>query len=329
MNRKGSEYYIKGIKAGDKYILGKAITLMESELGVDRLLSVEILRNLSAKSSNSFRIGITGVPGVGKSTFIEAFGGYLISIGKKVAVLAVDPSSEKTGGSILGDKTRMSTLSNNELAFIRPSPTKNTLGGVSSATRENILLCEAAGYDVIIIETVGVGQSETHVRNMVDFFLLLMLPGAGDELQGIKKGIMEMADGLIINKADGSNLIMAKQAQSDYKNALHMFPPTESGWIPKVDICSSLEKTGLKGVWDIIISHRELLDQKDLLNDMRNNQNVTWFREQISQSLLSHFFADENNLQLKRQLEKEISQGKIGTKESLSLLMEKAFAIGD
>ena len=321
--------FVSKITAGDIPFLSRAITLVESTNEVHQEKANAILERCLPYANKSVRIGITGIPGVGKSTFIEAFGGYLISIGEKVAVLAVDPSSEKTGGSILGDKTRTSTLSNNELAFIRPSPTKNTLGGVSSATRENILLCEAAGYDVIIIETVGVGQSETHVRNMVDFFLLLMLPGAGDELQGIKKGIMEMADGLIINKADGSNLIMAKQAQSDYKNALHMFPPTESGWIPKVDICSSLEKTGLKGVWDIIISHRELLDQKDLLNDMRNNQNVTWFREQISQSLLSHFFADENNLQLKRQLEKEISQGKIGPKESLSLLMEKAFAIGD
>ena len=329
MNRKESEYYINGVKSGDKYILGKAITLMESELSVDRQLSLEVLRKLSSKSSNSYRIGITGVPGVGKSTFIEAFGDYLISIRKKVAVLAVDPSSEKTGGSILGDKTRMSALSNNVAAFIRPSPTKNTLGGVSSATRENILLCEAAGYDVIIVETVGVGQSETHVRNMVDFFLLMMLPGAGDELQGIKKGIMEMADGLMINKADGSNLIMAKQAQSDYKNALHMFPPTESGWIPQVDICSSLEKTGLKGAWDMISNHRELLSQKDLLIEMRSNQNITWFREQISHSLMSQFFADEKKLHLKKDLEKEISQGKIGPKEALNLLMQRAFSFGD
>jgi LAO/AO transport system kinase len=329
MNRQENKYYIDGIQAGDKYILGKAITLMESELNSDQLLATEVLKELISKTGKSIRLGITGVPGVGKSTFIEAFGDYLISSGKKVAVLAVDPSSEKTGGSILGDKTRMSSLSNNEGAFIRPSPTKNTLGGVSSATRENILLCEAAGYDVIIVETVGVGQSETHVRNMVDFFLLMMLPGAGDELQGIKKGIMEMADGLIINKADGSNLIMAKQAQSDYKNALHMFPPTESGWIPQVNICSSLEKTGLKGAWDMISNHRELLTQKDQLIEMRNNQNITWFREQISHSLLNHFLSNKNNLQLKCQLEKEISQGKVGPKEALNLLMQRAFSFGD
>jgi LAO/AO transport system kinase len=325
MNRKESEYYINGVKFGDRYILGKTISLIESELSVDRMLSTEILTELALNRSNSFRIGITGVPGVGKSTFIEAFGEYLISIGKKVAVLAVDPSSEKTGGSILGDKTRMSSLSNNDHAFIRPSPTKNTLGGVASSTRENILLCEAAGYDVIIVETVGVGQSETQVRNMVDFFLLLMLPGAGDELQGIKKGIMEMADGLMINKAEGSNLMIAKQAQSEYKNALHMFPPTESGWIPQVDICSSLEKTGLKDAWDMIMSHNELLSQKDLLLEMRNNQNITWFREQISQSLMSHFFVNENNLELKKELEMEINIGGITPKEALARLLEGIF----
>lgn len=323
MHRKESQYYINGVKAGDKYILSKAITLMESELSFDRLLAIEILRELSLNSSHSIRIGITGVPGVGKSTFIETFGNYLISIGKKVAVLAVDPSSEKTGGSILGDKTRMSSLSNNDSAFIRPSPTKNTLGGVSSATRENILLCEAAGYDVIIVETVGVGQSETHVRNMVDFFLLLMLPGAGDELQGIKKGIMEMADGLIINKADGSNLMLAKQAMSDYKNALHMFSPTESGWIPKVEICSALKKTGIDEVWKMIVDHRKLLTETKLLSEIRGNQNIDWFREQLSKSLLNQFLVSKNNRELKGKLENEINEGRLLPKEALDKLLNR------
>lgn len=298
---------------------------MESDLSSDKQLSSEVLKKLGSKTGNAIRLGVTGVPGVGKSTFIEAFGEYLISLGKKVAVLAVDPSSERTGGSILGDKTRMSSLSINDNAFIRPSPTKNTLGGVSNSTRENILLCEVAGYDVIIVETVGVGQSETHVRNMVDFFLLMMLPGAGDELQGIKKGIMEMADGLIINKADGSNLIHAKQAKADYKNALHMFSPSESGWIPKVELCSSLEITGIDEVWKMIVDHRKLLAQKELLSKIRGSQNIDWFREQISKSLVDQFLADKKNMVLKNDLEERIQRGELLPREALSQLMERFF----
>jgi LAO/AO transport system kinase len=216
----------------------------------------------------------------------------------------------------------MNNLSTNANAFIRPSPAKGALGGVSGATRENIILFEAAGYNVIIVETVGVGQSETLVRGMVDFFLLLMLPGAGDELQGIKKGIMEMADGLVINKADGGELTKAKQAQTDYKNALHLFSPTVSGWIPQVKICSSLDKTGIDEVWKMISDFVELLNKNDFLSKNRSDQNMTWFREQIPQNLMNEVFKNENNLELKGELEEQIKEGKLIPKEALSQLIK-------
>ncbi len=234
-----AEEYAKGIRNGDRLILSRAITVVESSLASDQKLSADLIELLLPETGKARRIGITGVPGVGKSTFIEAFGMYLVNQHHKVAVLTVDPSSTKTRGSILGDKTRMEELSRHPDAYIRPSATGSTLGGVANATREAMLLCEAAGFDIILVETVGVGQSEIAVRNMVDFFLLLMRAGAGDELQGIKKGIMEMADGLAITKADGDNVMASRQARASYENAFHLFPPNPSGWRPKVSGNSS------------------------------------------------------------------------------------------
>lgn len=323
--RNTSSYYIDGILEGDKFVLSKAITLVESSLKDDIQLSIRILRGVSSQAKSSKRIGITGVPGVGKSTFIESFGTYLIGQGKKIAVLAIDPSSNLSGGSILGDKTRMNSLSRNEQAFIRPSPTRNTLGGVTNHTRENILLCEAAGYDTIIVETVGVGQSETLVRGMVDFFLLLMLPGAGDDLQGIKKGIMEMADGILINKADGQNLQKAKQAMTDYKNALHLFSKASSGWSPQVKICSALENTGIEQAWGMIADHHQLMSENGSLDKLRKEQNLAWFKEQIAHTLIGHIFANDENLSTMNQLEQEVLSGKLSPKEAIVQLTEQLF----
>ncbi len=247
-----ADEYIKGILAGNRTLLSKAITLVESSLPKHQEIAQQIIEQCIQYAGKSIRLGITGVPGVGKSTFIESLGIYLTGQGHQLAVLAIDPSSEKTKGSILGDKTRMEKLSVDKNAFIRPSPSAGSLGGVARKTKEIIILCEAAGFDTIIVETVGVGQSETAVHSMVDFFLLLMLAGAGDELQGIKRGIMEMADALVINKADGDNVKKAKLAQLEYKNALHLFPPSESGWIPTVNTCSSLNNKGIEEVWKVI-----------------------------------------------------------------------------
>ena len=252
-----AEELITGILEGDKAALSRAITLVESTNPEHLEKANEVIKGCLPHANNSIRIGITGVPGVGKSTFIEAFGTHLTALGKKVAVLAVDPSSSISHGSILGDKTRMEELVKDKKAFIRPSASGGTLGGVARKTREAIILCEACGFDTIIIETVGVGQSETAVHSMVDFFLLLKISGAGDELQGIKRGIMEMTDTIVINKADGDNIVKAKLAKSEFNRALHLFPPKSSGWMPKVTTCSAYEKTGIDGIWDIITEYIE------------------------------------------------------------------------
>ncbi|MDH4058965.1 MAG: methylmalonyl Co-A mutase-associated GTPase MeaB, partial [Cyclobacteriaceae bacterium] len=252
-SRLNANEYLEGIAKGDRVILAKAITLAESQLAADKKLYDSILDKVLARTGKSIRIGITGVPGVGKSTFIEAFGKYIIqNHNKRVAVLTVDPSSQLTKGSILGDKTRMEDLAKNPMAFIRPSSSGETLGGITHRTREAIHLCEAAGFNVIIVETVGVGQSETAVKKIIDFFLLLMLAGAGDELQGIKKGIMEMADCLAITKADGDNKKKATEAQAEFKHALHLFRSDESGWIPKVLTCSALKNEGIDSLWNTV-----------------------------------------------------------------------------
>ena len=276
---------ITNIKAGDTIVLSKVITLCESTLESEQKIAQNIITNLSEKSKKSIRIGITGVPGVGKSTFINSFGKMLTNLGKKVAVLAIDPTSEKTHGSILGDKSRMNELANDKNAFIRPSPAGRTLGGVAAKTRENILLCEAAGFEVILIETVGVGQNETTVSNLVDFFLLLMLSGAGDELQGIKRGIIEMADVILINKADGDNVQKAKNAMLQYKSALHLFPVNANGWKVEVNTCSGLEKIGLEEIWETIEKHNSQMKENSYFTKNRKEQNIYWLHNQIKEEL--------------------------------------------
>lgn len=273
----------KGICSGDRTLLARAITMAESTKQVDQKKISSLLKRLLPRTGKSIRIGITGVPGVGKSTFIEVFGELLARQGKKIGVLTVDPTSQKTKGSILGDKTRMERLSRHPHVFIRPSPTGHALGGVTFHTREAILLCEAAGFDVILIETVGVGQSETIVRGMVDFFLLLVLAGAGDELQGIKKGIMEMADGIVVTKADGENIKAAKQAQADALQALHFQEAPASGWKPKVLTTSSTEGKGIEAVWKMIEDFEMNTRKSGYFGENRNNQQEQWIEESVAQ----------------------------------------------
>lgn len=282
--------YISGVLAGDNVILGQAITLIESSLPKHQEIAQKVIEACLPFAGKALRIGITGVPGVGKSTFIEAYGKFLTNQGKKVAVLAIDPSSQRTKGSILGDKTRMEELSVDNNAFIRPSPSAGSLGGVARKTRETSVLCEAAGYDHIIIETVGVGQSEIAVHSMVDFFLLLMLAGAGDELQGIKRGIMEMADAIVINKADGDNITKAKSAKIQYQTALHLFPPPESGWLPKVDICSAIEFRGVDKVHNIITEYEKLTKESGYFHKKRVGQEFSIMKSSIDDSLKMRFY---------------------------------------
>lgn len=282
--------YANGILNNDRILLSKAITLIESSLHTDNELAEQVLAKILPHTGNSIRIGITGVPGAGKSTFIESFGKYLTSLNKKVAVLTIDPSSRKTQGSILGDKTRMEELVNDPLAFVRPSASGTTLGGVHARTRETMLLCEAGGYEVIIVETVGVGQSETSVKGMVDFFLLLMLSGAGDELQGIKRGIMEMADAVAINKADGENIKRSELARREYQNALHMFPAGDNGWYPRVCTCSAVKHTGIREIWEMIMEYERSMKAQDFFYSNRQKQNLQWMRDTISYHLQHHFY---------------------------------------
>lgn len=301
---------VQGILSGNISDLSRAITLVEST-NIEHLAKAnEIINSCLPHSNKSIRIGITGVPGVGKSTFIEAFGKYLTSIGKKVAVLAVDPSSSISHGSILGDKTRMEELVKDENAFIRPSASGETLGGVARKTRETIILCEAAGFDTIIIETVGVGQSETAVHSMVDFFLLLKISGAGDELQGIKRGIMEMADSIVINKADGDNIAKAKLAKTEFNRALHLFPAKNSGWIPKVTTCSAFEKTGIDNVWNVISEYLELVKDNDYFEEKRQNQNQFWMMETINEQLKNHFYNHPEIIALLEQNKLDVASNK-------------------
>ncbi|MCZ8343397.1 MAG: methylmalonyl Co-A mutase-associated GTPase MeaB [Leptospira sp.] len=287
----------KEILSGNRTALSKSITLVESNLDSHNDTAQAILTRLMPKVGNSIRIGITGVPGVGKSTFIESFGRFLIERGKKVAVLAIDPSSQRTHGSILGDKTRMEELSKSEFAFIRPSPSSGSLGGVARKTRETMYLCEAAGFDVIIIETVGVGQSETQVHSMVDFFLLLMLAGAGDELQGIKRGIMEMADLIAINKADGANEPFALKAKIEYESALHLFPAPESKWTPRATTCSGLGGEGIEDVWNLILDYEAKTKNNGYFESNRKEQTKTWFEETLKEAVLEEFYKQPNKLE--------------------------------
>lgn len=307
------EDYMKGILEGNTIVLSQAITLVESSLPEHRDMAHElIVRCLEhSKRKESMRIGITGVPGAGKSTFIEAFGNLVTAKGHRLAVLAIDPSSEKTKGSILGDKTRMETLCNNPKAFIRPSPSAGSLGGVARKTRETILLCEAAGYDVVFIETVGVGQSETAVHSMSDFFLLILISGAGDDLQGIKRGVMEMSDLITVNKADGNNIDKANMARALYSNALHLFPPTESGWAPTALTASSVEKTGLEEIWAMMEKYFKLVKGNGYYWKRRLEQDRYWMYETINNSLRDMFYEDPSVAAALHDYEKAVLEGKI------------------
>ncbi len=321
--------YIEGIINQDKVLLSQAITIIESTLPFHQEVAQEIIEACIPHSGNSIRIGITGVPGVGKSSFIEALGIQITASGQKLAVLTIDPSSKKSGGSILGDKTRMEKLSTDPHAFIRPTPTSGTLGGVAGKTRETITLCEAAGYDTIFVETVGVGQSETMVHSMVDFFLLLMLAGSGDELQGIKRGIMEMADALVITKADGDNIKRALQAQTKFKNALHFFPPAESGWTPSVLKCSAVTGTGLMGIWKIILDHNKLVKQNSWFQQNRDQQSGYWLNQTIEENIKQYFYNDPIIIKELVKWEKEVFSGKTSSFIAANKILEKYFKLKD
>lgn len=303
--------YINGLKQGNIATLSRAITLIESTRSEHQELAAALIDAILPLTGNAVRIGITGVPGVGKSTFIESYGMHLIGKGKKVAVLAIDPSSSISKGSILGDKTRMEQLSVHPSAFIRPSAASGSLGGVTYKTREATLLCEAAGFDTIIIETVGVGQSETEVSHITDFFLLLMLAGAGDELQGIKRGIMEMADGLVITKADGSNIAKAKMARGEYARALHFLPPHPSGWIPEVKICSSYDGSGIEDLDLMIEKYIQHQTANHYLVQKRKDQNLFAFQRLLNEQLRRFLFSRPGLKEQIQQLEKNIISGQI------------------
>ncbi len=314
--------YIDGIRAGDITILSKAVTLVESSRPEHQDIAQKIIAGCLPYSGKSVRIGITGVPGAGKSTFIEAMGKHITSKGGKLAVLAIDPSSERTKGSILGDKTRMEELSADKNAYIRPSPSAGSLGGVAQKTRETIVLCEAAGFNHVFIETVGVGQSETAVHSMSDFFLLLMLAGAGDELQGIKRGIMEMADLIAINKADGNNIDKAKMAQRQYRNALHLFPKKDSGWEPPVLTCSAIEKTGIAEIWNEVESYKKLALESGYFMQKRNTQSAYWMHETIQEQLKRSFYHHPEMKGKISEIEQKILSNEISPFAAASKLME-------
>ncbi|WP_209452081.1 methylmalonyl Co-A mutase-associated GTPase MeaB [Leptospira ryugenii] len=316
------EELAEGILSGNRTLLSKAITLVESNREDHNEIAQSILEKVLPSSGKSIRIGITGVPGVGKSTFIEGFGNHILSLGRKLAVLAIDPSSQLTHGSILGDKTRMESLAKSENAFIRPSPSSGSLGGVARKTRESIYLCEAAGFDTIIIETVGVGQSETQVHSMVDFFLLLMLAGAGDELQGIKRGIMEMADLIAINKADGKNEPYATRAKAEYESALHLFPPAASGWMPRAVTCSGQYGKGIDEIWNLALDYQRHTTKSGYFQKNREEQITLWFRETLKEAILDQFLEREGMRDRIHLAESKIGQGKSSVIQEIKGLLK-------
>ncbi len=320
------EKIFKGIRNGDRSMLSRGITLIESNLTIDKNEAAELIKLCLPHSGKSIRIGITGVPGVGKSTFIETFGLNLIAQNKKVAVLAIDPSSTRTKGSILGDKTRMEILSTNHNAYIRPSASMGSLGGVARATREALILCEAAGFDIIMIETVGVGQSETAVSQFVDFFLLLMLAGGGDELQGIKRGIMEMADLIVINKADGDNINRAKQSATEYKNALHLFPSLPNKWIPDVLIASAIKNTGVEQVWEKIEQFVSLTNSNGWFLKNRHEQSLGILKNSIDETLRSDFYNNEKTDELLKELELKVLNDQMNPYEAAEELLKDYYS---
>ncbi|AWH85287.1 methylmalonyl Co-A mutase-associated GTPase MeaB [Flavobacterium album] len=315
------------ILKGDKTALSRAITLVESTNPAHLEKANDVIAQCLPHADKSVRIGITGVPGVGKSTFIEAFGKHLTSLGRKVAVLAVDPSSSLSHGSILGDKTRMEELVKDANAYIRPSASGETLGGVARKTREAIILCEACGFDTIVIETVGVGQSETAVHSMVDFFLLLQIAGAGDELQGIKRGIMEMADLIVINKADGDNIKSARLAKTEFNRALHLFPAKSSGWQPTVTTCSAISHEGIAEVWQTINKYFELVKGNEFFGLRRSEQNSYWLTETINEQLLGRFYHDPAIAGLLEQSKKAVQDNAVSPFAAAKVLLEKYFRL--
>lgn len=315
------EQLAEGVRAGDRASLGRAITLVESRRAEDRDSSDGLLQALLPHSGQAQRVGITGVPGVGKSTFIDALGVQLTSAGRRVAVLAVDPTSSRTGGSILGDKTRMARLAVDRNAFIRPSPTAGTLGGVTRRTRETMIVCEAAGFDVVLVETVGAGQSETAVADMVDFFLVLMLPGAGDDLQGIKKGMLEIADMLAVNKADGDNLERARSAASDYRAALRILTPASADWSPPVVQCSGLTGEGLEDLWRRIEEHRGIMEASGEREARRRRQRRTWFEELLEEAVLERFRASGGAGARWREMADRVAAGELTPRHAVQRLL--------
>jgi LAO/AO transport system kinase len=316
-------FYFEGLQKGNRTILAHCISLVESTREDHRTLAHQLINKSVGLKKKAIRIGITGVPGVGKSTFIEAFGSYLTGLGLKLAVLAIDPSSPISKGSILGDKTRMAELSKNPNAFIRPSPTSSIPGGVARCTRESIILCEAAGYDIVLVETVGVGQSETAVYDMTDMFILLMLAGAGDQLQGIKRGIMEMADLMLITKADGGNEKAATLARAEYLSALHLFPPKDHGMNTKVGLVSSIHGTGIESAWENIRDFIDWMKARGLFEKRRQDQLLSWMHESIDQSLLNRFYDNKTIQEELSGIQKEVLASKISPFEAADMLIKK------
>lgn len=321
--RTDPDYYIQGVLEGDRLILARTITLIESTLSSHQELARDVIDRLLQKTGKAVRLGITGVPGAGKSTFIESFGTLLTEMGLRVAVLAIDPSSSRSGGSILGDKTRMEKLAINDMAFIRPSPSGGTLGGVAGKTRETMLVCEAAGFDVIIIETVGVGQSETTVASMVDFFLVLMIAGAGDELQGIKKGVLEVADAIVINKADGDNIIRAELAQKEYQAALHLLMPNSPNWTVPVLTCSSIVRSGIKKIWKTIKDHREAMMSSGELAVNRKKQDKEWFAFLLDEGVKDWFYSSSKVKEILPSLMDELENEKTSPTAAAARLLNQ------
>jgi len=316
------EEYVAGILRGDRNLLARAVTLVESAREADRALAEQIVEDCLPHSGNSIRVGITGVPGAGKSSLIEALGGYLTAARQKVAVLAIDPSSRISGGSILGDKTRMTTLAASEMAFVRPSPSRGIAGGVAQRTREAMLLCEAAGYRNILVETVGVGQSETAVHEMVDFFLLIALAGAGDELQGIKRGVMELADLVAVNKADGANVTPAERARAEAQNALHFFPAAESGWTPRAVTCSALTGAGIRELWDYVLEYAALTQANGSFAKTRRDQQRRWMHEMIDQALRQRFDASPAVRSRVESLEQDVAEERTTSFRAARMLLD-------
>lgn len=319
------EALFEGIKSGDRASLSRGITLIESSKAADRADANWLIKACLPLAGNSVRVGITGLPGAGKSSLIEVFGLKMIAQGKKLAVLAVDPTSSISQGSILGDKTRMESLSTNDSAFIRPSPTGSTLGGVNRRTRESIVLCEAAGYDLIFVETVGVGQSESSVHSLTDFFLLVLLTGAGDELQGIKKGVMELADLVLINKADGNNLLKAKQTKAELARAMHFQAAHPGGWVPQVLLSSALEKTGLDEVWAQIQEYKKQCEKTGYWLENRKQQRLFWFKNSLSQALEDRILSSPGAKQKLDVLLKQIEQAEIDPFSAVDVLLDQLF----